>query len=41
MPGMISVRAFAADDKLSHIGNIIVRAKKLDTEATTSLAITF
>jgi putative salt-induced outer membrane protein YdiY len=41
LPAMISIRAFTSADPPVHIGNIPVIAKKLDTEATTSLVVAF
>jgi hypothetical protein len=41
LPPMISVRAFAPSDPPAQIGSMAVSAKKLDTEATASLVVTF
>ncbi|MDR2697447.1 MAG: DUF481 domain-containing protein [Holophagales bacterium] len=41
MPSLISVKVYSADSPSSVIGNLISRAKKLDTTATTSLVISF
>jgi hypothetical protein len=41
MPAMVSIRAFSPADPPVHIGNIIVRARKLDIDISTSLVYTF
>ena len=40
-PALIAVRAFTLDDPPADLGDVVFRAKKLDTVATTSLVITF
>lgn len=41
LPALISVRAFASGDPPAYIGSVVVRAMKLDSEATTSLVVAF
>jgi len=41
LPAMISIRAFSLADPPAHLGNVPVRARKLDTEANTSLVVAF